>query len=248
MNVKKADVLIFWEKWFKNRLFNEKIREIDNFWEKRYYDKFEKFVQNKVEILSFKNNKVLEAGCGSGDDGIRLAKLGNNLVLLDGNSSALSYAKRIAKLDSTKLVFKKGSLFDLPFKSGQFDLVFNVGVIEEYNFNDAVKIIKEMKRVTKKGKYVIVGIPNPRNPEIYYSRWSGTWKSIENNYYEENLNKLMKEAELKQIQIDYIPTLFAFGYFNFLKPFVSLLPRMTDIVERVLIRYSVVIVGIGRVE
>lgn len=241
----KEQVVAFWDKWFKEKIKDKSHREVKNFWERRYYDTFEKILLSEAKGLVKGGLKVLEAGSGSGEASLRLAKIGNDITLIDGSQAALKYSKSIAQNKHVVAKFVYGDLFDLPFESKYYDFVFNVGTIEEYDIDESIKIIKEMIRVTKKEGFVVIGIPNPRNPEIAYSRKSGLWKGLERNYHEIDLENMMIKAGLKKVKIKYVPTLFAFGYFDFFKPLVSHLPKVTRSLEDLFIRYSVVILGVG---
>lgn len=243
----KEHGIVFWEKWFRKKIRDKNYREVKNFWERRYYDTFEKTLLSEVKGLVKGNLKVLEAGSGSGEAALRLAQIGNDVTLIDASQAALKYSKSIAQNKHVVAKFVYGDLFDLPFEAKYYDFVFNVGLIEEYDVDESIKIIKEMVRVTKEGRFVVLGIPNPRNPEITYSRKFELWKGLERNYHEIDLENMMINAGLKKVKIKYVPTLFAFGYFDFLKPLASRLPRITRALEHLCIRYSVVILGIGEV-
>lgn len=114
--------------------------------------------------ITKKDKKILEAGCGSGRKCIGLAKKFPNskIIGIDLSTKTLKIAKKgvqIRKLKNMK--FKKADIFKLPFKNNHFDVVFNVGVIE--HFEDYKKIVKEMKRVVKKGGKIIVAVPHKLN-------------------------------------------------------------------------------------
>jgi SAM-dependent methyltransferase len=239
-------VIRFWHNWFTAKSDRREFKEINNFWESRYYDFFEKFIDVNIPSYNKGGLKVLAAGSGSGADALRLCKNGNQVTLLDGSTSALNYSKTISNFANKKLNYINGDLFNLPFNSQGYDLVFNIGVVEEYELPQSVIIIKEMKRVTKSKGFIVIGVPNPRNPEIVYSRFTGKWKTIENNYTEKHLNKMMIEAGLSNVKINYIPTLFAFGYFDFLKPLFLIFPKTIPKIEGYLKNFGVVIVGIGQ--
>lgn len=243
----KEHGIVFWEKWFRKKNKDKNYREVKNFWERRYYDTFEKVLLREVKGLVKGSLKVLEAGSGSGEAALRLAQIGNDVTLVDASRAALKYSESIAKNKHAVAKFIYGDLFELPFEAKYYDFVFNVGIIEEYDLSESMKIIKEMARVTKEGGFVIIGIPNPRNLEIAYSRKFKLWKGLERNYHEIDLENMMIKAGLEKVKIKYVPTLFAFGYFNFLKPLVSRLPTITRTLENLFIRYSVVILGIGKI-
>ena len=48
----------------------------------------------------------------------------------------------------------------MPFKSEEFDFVWNIGVIEHYDLKEIDLIFQEMIRVCKRNGVVAVGMPN----------------------------------------------------------------------------------------
>lgn len=85
---------------------------------KQFYDMF--------ESIEDKNISILEAGCNCGINLQILKELGfNNLSGIDIGSDALAEAKR--RLPDSK--FYQGSILDMPFQDGQFDMIFTSGVL-----------------------------------------------------------------------------------------------------------------------
>jgi len=150
---------INWEEEFKRDYSVEKFQEVNHYWWKDCYDQIEEFVLKNVPLD--KKSELLECGCGSGNSSLRLAHLVKRVILLDFSDAALSCARKLAYYHGAKNVeFVKGDAFGLPFQDNQFDLCWNIGVIEHYNFEGAKKIVREMLRVVKDGGRVIIGTPN----------------------------------------------------------------------------------------
>jgi len=132
--------------------------------------------------VSSKDKKILEAGCGSGRSCIGLSEKfpKSKIIGVDISNKTLKIARRGANLRKLKNVsFKKGDIFNLPFKNNSFDVVFNKGVIEHFtNYKEA---IEEMVRVTKIGGKVIIAVPNKLNivHSVYY-------------YFSKNISKTYK--------------------------------------------------------
>jgi len=103
---------------------------------------------NKIEEIMRKHkySKILDAGCGEGVLVEKYKKKGYNIKGLDANYSS-------------ELVIK-GDIKDIPFKDNEFDLVLCLDVLEHMNFSEHESAIKEIKRVVKKGGYIVFGLPN----------------------------------------------------------------------------------------
>ncbi len=107
---------------------------------------------------------VLETGCGTGRDSIRIARrldAGGHLYLQDLSPNMLRIGKE--KIDGArsrgeidcKVEFFTGNAVTLPFPDGSFDAAFHFGGINL--FGDKTKAIAEMARVVRKGGRVVIG-------------------------------------------------------------------------------------------
>ncbi len=121
-------------------------------------------------LLPDKKGKILDLGCGTGLYTERLIKMGFDVVSLDYSMEMLRIAKR--KIEGK---FIRGNAMRLPFRDSVFDGIVAVTSFEF--FPDPEKAIKEMKRVVKRGGFIIVGVlarPNlwswsRRKKELYRS-------------------------------------------------------------------------------
>ena len=111
--------------------------------------------------------KVLEAGCASGKYSVGLAIQGCQVTALDyvpqmvQNVRAL--ADRAEEISGRKLPLEavQGDIEQLDLADGEFDLVFNEGVVEHW-LDDArrLAVMREMVRVTREGGTMLVIVPN----------------------------------------------------------------------------------------
>jgi ubiquinone/menaquinone biosynthesis C-methylase UbiE len=148
----------YWSKIFKAELGKKDMQNFSSFWWENYYKELSSYIDN----IAFLNNfsSVLEAGCGSGKATILLNKKLNK-TLLDISKSALDYAKHTATIFNAKNInYIEGNIFYMPFKDKEFDIVWNLGVVEHYELSEIESIIEEMSRVCSKNGIIAVGIPN----------------------------------------------------------------------------------------
>jgi len=111
-----------------------------------FMERFEKTLPDKAAVA--------EAGCGTGQT-LALFSKRHNTIALDISPHALALARKMA---DPSLVL--GTIFSIPFKDASCDLVYNSGVIEHFKDPQNINALREMARVTKKGGYVIVIVPN----------------------------------------------------------------------------------------
>lgn len=110
-----------------------------------------------------KQHKVLETGCGTGRDSLKIAeKLDQNgeLYLQDISEEILKIGieKFSKKSLKPKIEFSLANGYYLPFKDNYFDRVFHFGGLN--TFGDIKRGISEMARVCKPGGRVVVGDEN----------------------------------------------------------------------------------------
>ncbi len=147
-----------WNELYSNSEFKEFIKKIDYGLEKperlyEYYPWLKLLKDNKIKI-----KKSLEIGAGSGSYSLILKKLGlvEEVYLLDWSEESLNISKKLFKKYGVEGNFIKGDVRNLPFKDKEFDLILSGGLLEHFENEDILKILKEKKRVSK---YILTQVP-----------------------------------------------------------------------------------------
>ena len=141
--------------------------------------------------------KILEIGCGAGWQSLSLARLGRfDVHLMDFAPAALTSATAIFSRAGQQASFHLGDAFQ-PAES-EYDLVFNAGALEHYNFDQQIGFLQGMASRSK--RYVLVLTPN--NLSYWYWIWriraaaAGKWPyGIEVPV--SDMSKVFKAAGLK---------------------------------------------------
>ena len=133
---------------------------------KRYFigtqHEWESHIDNILRIFDenlkiYIPNNILDVGCGSGDRTIRIA---NHFNIDMRNTYGVDYDDQL--VTACKKRFNAGRIdletADLPYEDNTFDLVICNQVLE--HLKNYGKVIDDLIRVTKKGGYIAVGIPN----------------------------------------------------------------------------------------
>lgn len=103
--------------------------------------------------------RVLDAGCGYGYVSRFLADHTGaraSVVGIDVSEAMLAHART---LSDQRLSFVRGSVTDLPFPSGAFDLVVSNSVIEHVPMHLRKGALREIVRVTACGGAAFIGVP-----------------------------------------------------------------------------------------
>ena len=156
-----------------------------------FYDRLTSILSSELGSSS----SILEVGSGSGILVSFFQKLGMFSVGMDRSVMPLKVAK--SKFGASNLIL--GDMFQIPFKSNSFDVVWNEGVLEHFKAPTNLAACKEMCRVAK--NLVIIAVPNK------YTVWpirktllkaAKKWSyGYEESYSPSRLKKLMEASGLK---------------------------------------------------
>ncbi|MBM2839080.1 MAG: ubiquinone biosynthesis protein UbiE [Deltaproteobacteria bacterium] len=144
-------------------------------------DKLEKeLVFSLIEIKH--GDAVLDAGCGTGNYTIELAKRGADVVGIDSSEEMLDWARVKDQKAGTKASFQAADALNLPFPDSSFDAVMSNGLL--CFLKEPEKALIEMLRVLKPGGRLVVGVLNKWSPWALFRRIKGLFKdTIYNQAY-----------------------------------------------------------------
>ena len=119
-------------------------------------------ILKRLDGIDFKGKRVLEIGLGQGADSEQIIRRGAIWSGLDITSESVNRVqKRLALRNLPHHSIKQGSVLDIPFEDGSFDIVFSHGVL--HHVPDIANAQREIRRVLKRGGELIV---------MLYSKWS----------------------------------------------------------------------------
>lgn len=138
--------------------------------------------------------EILDIGCGSGTQTLELARISSgHITALDNYQPMLDIlAGHLAEEGlSGRVTIVNGSMFELPFYPGTFDLIWSEGAIYIIGFE---KGLREWKPLLKKGGYIVVSeitYTRPDTPQelLDYMRGEGAYVQ----YNEDNL-KIIRDT------------------------------------------------------
>ena len=124
------------------------------------------------EIGNIKGKKILEAGSGTGRISMRLGMEGADVSLLDFSELAIEQSKVRFGKHGVEAEFIVGDIMNMEnIQTGKYDVVWNAGVLEHFDYNQQMKSLKEMKRILKPGGLLITLNPNARSMMYRIGKW-----------------------------------------------------------------------------
>lgn len=130
-----------------------------------------------IDFLGFKEIKrdqrgkirLLEVGCGVGRHSLELAKLGYQVTGLDISEQGIRIARKKAREENLSVHFictdaQKTNLPDL-----SFDMVLFIDSLHHFYYRGFYEVIKETKRLLKKGGQLVLSEPNHLYPYNFIS-------------------------------------------------------------------------------
>ncbi len=112
----------------------------------------------KVKFTNKKNFKILDVGCGFGNNLIPFLENKQKSYGVEIDKEICAITKKILAKKFSKNIFdiKEGHNRNLPFRSNYFDLVMTNTLHYEENFKNIDLALKEYCRVLKEKKYLLI--------------------------------------------------------------------------------------------
>lgn len=177
-------------KYFKkknkvNRVVTRKLRNKLIAWEleKEYYDgdrnngyggfsydgRWLKLLPAFIKRYKLNNNsKILDLGCKKGFimKDLKILLPGAKIYGIEDHKYPIKNAESEIKKN---IIYS--NYYNIPFKKNYFDLVIGFSSIYKYNFQDVVKTIREINRVSRKSFFTIASYSNKKEREIF-EKWT----------------------------------------------------------------------------
>ena len=121
----------------------------------------------KRYVKKSKNKKVLDLGCGGGNNIKFLAEENYNIHGIDSSKTAVELTKKQCKKKYRNQIIL-GDFKNLPYKNNFFDLIIDRMSITHNSEKDIEVIINEVWRVMKKNAIFIGSFHSNKNPQLKY--------------------------------------------------------------------------------
>lgn len=170
------------------------------------------FTRNPFKILEFKeitqgitwrgNERVLDIGCGLGNQTLLLAQKCGHITGIEINPEFITTAQWFAEQVGNKVNvdFEHRRLEEIHFPSDTFDFIFSICVLE--HIPDHESIVQEVKRILKPGGRLLLSvdslaaIDSQRLVDIHKKK-----HSVQKYYNREELKNLLKERGFADVDV-----------------------------------------------
>jgi SAM-dependent methyltransferase len=134
----------------------------------RHRYELEPAILELARFEEWRDRDVLECGCGIATDGMRFLRAGARYTGMDFSPTAIGLASARAEAEGhDQARFVAGSITDLPFEDGSFDLCYSNGVI--HHAPQTQRIVDEMHRVLRPGGQALVMVYHRNSFNYFFS-------------------------------------------------------------------------------
>ena len=162
--------------------------------------------------------RILEVGCGTGDDACTLAEKvspGGEVVAIDSSQEMIAEARKRSQGATKNIDFRVGDVTLLDFESNSFDRCHSERTL--VHVPDAQQAVQEMTRVLRSGGLLVTfegdletNVLDSTNPELTRSILRFWRESFQNPYVGRRLPALYKKAGLIDVNVQ--PHTFIFDF------------------------------------
>lgn len=125
-----------------------------------------------LKELPTQGDRILEVGVGCGYVLSKLALIYKTRGCgVDDDPGALELSSRIARRFGATIDLVRASGVQLPFREGEFDLVYSQGLIEHFPPDVTSALLDEHVRVLAPGGVLAMSVPNLFNPFHTWLKW-----------------------------------------------------------------------------
>jgi len=165
-------------------------------------------VEDKAQV------KILDVGCGAGNNSVFFAREGFDVYGIDGSNTAIEYIQKIFQEEKLTGIFEQMYFKDIIKIDNKFDLILDRESICTLEWNDVVETYSLISKKLKGDGYFISFFYNKKHPDTKYLKKTDnghTYYDPENNVFGnskrvtlfdiESLMECLEKSNLEIIQL-----------------------------------------------
>jgi SAM-dependent methyltransferase len=136
--------------------------KFDPIWEEIYRNGHQLNLYPESSVVSFvfrnykravprKETRILEIGCGAGNNLWFAAREGFSVAGIDGSESAINFARQRFAEEGLEADLRVGDFTDLPFPDGYFDMAINRAAVTQTGLKNGRRAVSEVCRTLQPG-------------------------------------------------------------------------------------------------
>jgi SAM-dependent methyltransferase len=107
-----------------------------------------------------RDKRVLDLGCGRGQNAVTLARQGAHVIAIDRSGSAIASGHELAEQHEVRVEWHHGDVADLAFlRADSIDLALSAGVLSE--IDDVDRLFRQVHRVLRAGAPFVFSYEHP---------------------------------------------------------------------------------------
>ncbi len=157
-----------------NKVWEKEIYGVGKHLNRYPFDNIVSFVfKNYPRDKQRKDIRILEVGCGVGNNLWFAAREGFTVTGIDGSQSAIDWANNRFAEEGLKGEFILGDFTTLPFGNNKFDIVFDRGSLVCVDRIACAQAIREIYRVTQPGGVFFLNLYSDRDTSFHEGIYRG---------------------------------------------------------------------------
>jgi 2-polyprenyl-3-methyl-5-hydroxy-6-metoxy-1,4-benzoquinol methylase len=148
------------EKLIESKYHNDHVRKYGCY--EVHPEKEYKRILSESGILKEECSLTLDVGCGTGAFGLRLARMGFQVIGIDISANSIKIAENMAKKQGLDAVFVVGDIEKMPFRKSSYKFIFCGFVLHHVN-NVLPQVLHQIGNVVEDGGKLFLCEPNAHN-------------------------------------------------------------------------------------
>lgn len=188
---------------------------------------------NLINFLNFltPNDKILDAGCGSGNVLLKFAPNVRLAMGIDNNNACISFLRKKIKkshLQNTSVYCM--NLLNIKMPSQSFHKIIMTEILEHFSEDDVRQVLGQIKKILAQEGKILITTPNYKSPWMIIEVLLDKFKSFPKLWGEQHLvkftpNKLAQILQQSGFKVEKAGTL------NAISPFIALINQ--DLADKI---------------